>query len=112
MQHDASKLDFDHVSTLRSPCNAKSPESIDSAASLLITLERLFSQKNSEHLTRKEIKLIQMDCDSRIGELATVLITKFGCGVERNSYTWKLWCERCPKQQLERISLLCQSARK
>ena len=107
------------ISTLRHPSSAPSPESLDLAAELLQRLESSFLEKNSLLLSEREIALVKLDCDARIGELATILVTKFGSkgktrldrkGGPRASFAWKLWCERCPDRQLERLSLLCHTA--
>jgi len=116
---DHGSLDFDQVMTLRNPSSAQSPEGLDRAANLLQRLENSFLETNSVYLSQQEVDLIKLDCNARIGELATVLVTKFGVkretrldrkGSPRTSFVWKLWCERCPDKQLERLSLLCHSA--
>eukprot|EP00584_Thalassiosira_punctigera_P006496 CAMPEP_0172536872 /NCGR_PEP_ID=MMETSP1067-20121228/8592_1 /TAXON_ID=265564 ORGANISM="Thalassiosira punctigera, Strain Tpunct2005C2" /NCGR_SAMPLE_ID=MMETSP1067 /ASSEMBLY_ACC=CAM_ASM_000444 /LENGTH=853 /DNA_ID=CAMNT_0013322053 /DNA_START=80 /DNA_END=2638 /DNA_ORIENTATION=- len=70
-------LALDHISTLRNPSSAKSPECLDHAAKLLLSLESSFLEKNSLHLSQQEIALIELDCNARIGELATIFATKF-----------------------------------
>ncbi|KAL7542927.1 hypothetical protein ACHAXR_012212 [Thalassiosira sp. AJA248-18] len=105
---DDGLLMFDHVSTLRNPNSATSPQSLEFAAKLLLRLESSFMEKNSEYLSHEERTLIQSDCNARIGEIATLAQINFGNkGSEDKSFLWKLWCERCPDKQLERLSLLC-----
>ena len=115
--NDVSTLDFDQasLSTLREPSSAQTPESLDIAANLLQQLEISFLQQTSGRLTQQETALIKLDCNERIGELATISITKFGNLTKiqpdgkSSSFAWKLWCERCPEKQLERLSLLCHT---
>ena len=115
---DYGPLALGQVSALRNPSSAQSSESLDLAAKLLQRLETSFLEKHSVHLSQQEIALIEMDCNARIGELATILVTKFGIkdktrldhkGGTGTSFAWKLWCERCPDKQLERLSLLCHT---
>lgn len=113
---DDSVLDIQHVSTLKDPDTATSLESINSAARLLLNIESSFIQNNAQCLTEHEISLIQNDCNSRIGELATIAITKFGKdngfkvkGNLQPCYVWKMWEIRCPEDQFQRLSLLCYS---
>ena len=75
---DYGPLALGQVSTLRNPSSAQSSESLDLAAKLLQRLETSFLEKNSVHLSQQEIALIELDCNARIGELATILVTKFG----------------------------------
>jgi len=116
---DNGPLSFDQVSILRNPSSAQSSESLDIAAKLLLRLETSFLTKNYDRLTRQEIALVKLDCNARIGELATIIITKFGNedktgldhkgGAGMRSFAWKSWCERCPEKQLERLSLICHT---
>ncbi|KAL7548399.1 hypothetical protein ACHAWF_011686 [Thalassiosira exigua] len=98
----------DQVSTLRNPSSANSPDCVDLASRLLLRLERSFLQKHSDHLSRQEVALIRLDCNERLGELATILVSKFGV-IPKNSAAWKMWCKRCPDKQLEQLSLLCHA---
>lgn len=109
---EGEELRLNIVSILRNPSSnsVKSPEDVDSAAKLLLRMERMFVYNNSKHLSRQETKLIKIDCDARIGELATVQISKFGRGIEKNSIVWRVWTERCPHQHIERLSLLCNKS--
>ncbi|KAL7469965.1 hypothetical protein ACHAXS_010213 [Conticribra weissflogii] len=109
---ESKELRLDTVSILRNPSftSMKSPEDVDLAAELLLLMERMFVENNSEHLKRQEIDLIKIDCDERIGELATVQISKFGSRIGENSIVWRAWTKRCPHQHLERLSLLCHKS--
>ena len=113
---DDSVLDIEHVSTLKDPDTATSLESINSAARLLLSIESSFIQNEAQYLTEHEISLIQNDCNSRIGELATIAITKFGKDIGfkvkgnlEPCYVWKMWEIRCPEDEFQRLSLLCHS---
>jgi glycosyltransferase involved in cell wall biosynthesis len=113
---DDSVLDIEHVSTLKDPDTATSLESINSAAKLLLSIESSFIQNKAQYLTEHEISLIQNDCNSRIGELATIAITKFGKDIGfkvrgnlEPCYVWKMWEIRCPEDEFQRLSLLCHS---
>jgi glycosyltransferase involved in cell wall biosynthesis len=113
---DSVLVDIENVSTLKDPDTATSLESINSAARLLLSIESSFIQKNAQCLTEHEISLIQNDCNSRIGELATIAITKFGKDIGfkvkgnlEPCYVWKMWEIRCPEDQFQRLSLLCHS---
>ena len=113
---DDESLEIEHVSTLKDPAAATSLASINNAARLLVNIESSFLHKNDQCLTEHEIKLIQHDCNARIGELATIAISKFGKGntdrfkfnsTEGPCYVWRLWSDRCPSEQFQRLSLLC-----
>ena len=118
--NDHIPLEIEHVRILRNPSSAKSSSSLDCAANLLVRLESSFLQVNCEHLTQQEVSMINLDCSQRIGEMATILVTKVVDGsispLENGenvseSFAWKLWCERCPLDQLKRLCLLCQITR-
>ena len=98
---DLDAVTLESVSTVRNPSDAQSPRCVDAAASLLQRIERAFIQVNSKYLTCEEVRLIHLDTDYRIAELASKFLNK--------SHAWKIWCQRCPEQQLERLSLLCNS---
>mmetsp|Transcript_6888 Transcript_6888/g.10175 ORF Transcript_6888/g.10175 Transcript_6888/m.10175 type:complete len:886 (+) Transcript_6888:87-2744(+) len=109
-------LDIEHITALKDPATATSLDSINNAARLLMNMESTFLQKNDMCLTEHEIKLIQNDCNARIGELATIAISKFGKDYtdhfkfnssEGPCYVWRLWSDRCPNEQFQRLSLLC-----
>ncbi|EED92963.1 predicted protein [Thalassiosira pseudonana CCMP1335] len=91
------------VSALRNPANATTASQLDDASRLLQLLESAFLQKHAHQLTQEERCLIRQDCNARAAELASVSMSKFGS----RSLAWELWCERCPEQHLERLSLLC-----
>eukprot|EP00985_Skeletonema_marinoi_P005449 scaffold2360_cov130-Skeletonema_marinoi.AAC.1 len=109
-------LDIEHITALKDPATATSLDSINNAARLLMNMESTFLQKNDMCLTEHEIKLIQNDCNARIGELATIAISKCGKDYtdhfkfnssEGPCYVWRLWSDRCPNEQFQRLSLLC-----
>eukprot|EP00804_Cyclotella_cryptica_P020722 CCRYP_003511-RA/>CCRYP_003511-RA protein AED:0.00 eAED:0.00 QI:264/1/1/1/0/0/2/39/798 len=93
---------IESVSTLRNPSRAQSIKDVDSAALLLQNIESAFIELNSQGLTLEEIDLVHLDADFRMAELAEKFLNE--------SIAWKLWSERCPDQQLERLSLLCHSS--
>lgn len=101
------------VPTLRKPDEAPSALSIDEAVTLLEIIEDAFLRTNADRLTHREAILVKKDCDERTGELATVLVRKFGGGPMscrgdvKSSVAWRTWCRRCPDLHLERMSLLC-----
>eukprot|EP00978_Attheya_sp_CCMP212_P035166 scaffold151426_cov61-Attheya_sp.AAC.2 len=98
------------VVTLRKPDTAHSTNQLDEAANLLLQLEICFLKKWSASLTECEVELIRLDCSERLGELATVLVHKFGRAATKGGKgAWGLWCDRCPEMNLERIALLCQT---
>ena len=114
---ESESLGIENVSTLRDPSIASSLDAINNAAKLLMKIESSFLQKNAQCLTKHEIELIHDDCNARIGELATIAISRFGEG-NANSfkfnngevepcYVWRLWSDRCPDEQFQRLSLLC-----
>eukprot|EP00986_Skeletonema_menzelii_P014693 scaffold10026_cov187-Skeletonema_menzelii.AAC.3 len=109
-------LENEHISTLKDPANATTLDSINNAARLLLKIESSFLHKNALRLTEHEVKLIHYDCDARIGELATIAVSKFGKdnidhfkfnSSEGPCYAWRLWSDRCPDEQFQRLSLLC-----
>lgn len=114
--NDHAQLDIEHVRTLRNPSSALSSTSLDFAAELLVRLESSFLHVHSEHLTPQEIMMINMDCSARIGEIATILVTKLGNGSISHldggdvskCVAWQIWCDRCPLEQLKRLCLICQ----
>ena len=114
--NEYSQLDIEHVRTIRNPSSAQSSTSLDCAAKLLVRLESSFLHMHSEHLTPQEITMINMDCNARIGEIATILVTKLGNGSISHldggdvsgCVAWQLWCDRCPLEQLKQLCLLCQ----
>eukprot|EP00957_Ditylum_brightwellii_P106181 8100397-Ditylum_brightwellii.AAC.1 len=111
---------FLHIaSILRSPENATCARDLDDAAILLLELEQCFFMKNRTQLSAREVELIQYDCNERLGEIATILVSKYGRAATKNddgggggndrTGAWGLWCKRCPDLQLERIALFCNS---
>ncbi len=109
-------LEIEHMSTLKDPSTATTLDSINNAAKLLLQIESSFLHKNASCLAKHEIELIHNDCNARIGELATIAVSTFGKdnidhfkfnGSEGPCYVWKLWGDRCPNEQLQRLSLLC-----
>ncbi|KAL7489602.1 hypothetical protein ACHAW6_015256, partial [Cyclotella cf. meneghiniana] len=94
-------LSLKSVSTLRNPSRAQSPRDVDAAALLLQNVESAFIELHSQCLTLEEIRLVHLDVNFRMAELAEKFLNE--------SIAWKLWGERCPNQQLERLSLLCHS---
>lgn len=94
-------LTVQNVSIMRNSRLAESVAEVDTAVFLLQIVERVFIKVNAERLTPREIKLIHLDVDSRIAELAEKFVNK--------SMAWMIWCKRCPNQQLERLSLICHS---
>lgn len=116
---DDESLDIGNISTLKDPAAASSLDSVNNAARLLVNIESSFLHKNARYLTDHEIELIQHDCNARIGELATIAISKFGKdnadyfkfnSNEGPCYVWRLWSDRCPNDQFQRLSLLCHLA--
>ena len=99
------------VSALCNPDGALEARVLDKAARLLVRLEATFLCKHSgRKLTQREKGLIRMDCDARLGELATVLIQKFGRKATAGPQgAWQMWCSRRPDLHIERISLLCRA---
>ena len=106
----------EHILILKDPATATTLDAINNAARLLLKIESSFLQKNALQLTDHEIKLIHSDCDARIGELATIAVSKFGKddidsfkfnGSEGPCFVWRLWSERCPNENFQRLSLLC-----
>ena len=61
-----------------------------------------------QRLTEHEAKLVELDCNVRVGELATVAVQKFGRAATQGN-VWRKWCQRCPDRQLELIALLCHA---
>ena len=107
--HDAS-ISLEVVKTLKYPNEAEDRSLLDNAADLLCALEKGFIKKVGIHLSKNEIDLVVMDCDARLGELATLSIDKFGCDAT-NGKAWSLWCEKCPNLQIERLALLLRAKR-
>lgn len=95
------------VAALKRPDEADA-EILDGAAELLSCLETKFLNKYCSNLTKNEIDLIKMDCDARIGELATFAIQKLG-RIALSGKAWQCWCDRCPDRQLERLALVLHS---
>jgi glycosyltransferase involved in cell wall biosynthesis len=92
------------VEALKYPHGADLPL-LNDAANLLCVLEKGFAKEVSPHLTKNEIDLVTLDCNARLGELATLSVEKFGRDAA-NGEAWNLWCERCPDLQMERLALL------
>jgi glycosyltransferase involved in cell wall biosynthesis len=95
------------VAALKQPDEADA-EILDGTAALLSCLEANFLNTYGSNLTKNEIDLIKMDCDARIGELATFAIQKLG-RIALSGRAWELWCDRCPDSQLERLALVLHS---
>ena len=91
------------VATLKKPDSASSQAELDNAARLLVRIERRFIDRHSDALSERETALIRLDCDARTSELATLCIQKF----RRRGAAWKIWSDRCPDQNLERLALVC-----
>jgi glycosyltransferase involved in cell wall biosynthesis len=117
--NDEELFDLDHVSMLKDPTVASSLVSINDVARLLVNIESSFLHRHARYLSGHEIELIQHDCNARIGELATIAISKFGennpnqfkfNSNEGPCYVWKLWSDRLPNEQFQRLSLLCHLA--
>jgi len=109
-------LENEHISTLKDPSTATSLDSLNDAAKLLLKIESSFLHKNTSLLTEYELELIHNDCNARIGELATIAVSTFGKdnidhfkfnGTGGPCYVWRLWSDRCPEEQFQRLSLLC-----
>eukprot|EP00550_Attheya_septentrionalis_P007360 CAMPEP_0198295136 /NCGR_PEP_ID=MMETSP1449-20131203/26029_1 /TAXON_ID=420275 /ORGANISM="Attheya septentrionalis, Strain CCMP2084" /LENGTH=764 /DNA_ID=CAMNT_0043995333 /DNA_START=83 /DNA_END=2374 /DNA_ORIENTATION=+ len=80
------------AATLRKPDTAHSTSQLDEAANLLLQLEIRFLKKWSASLTECEVELIRLDCSERLGELATVLVHKFGrAAMKGDKGAWGLW---------------------
>jgi len=113
LSYNDTELDIKLVTTIKKPDDALSASDLDKAAVLLSELESSFLRDNSNILTEREEGLIRLDCDARIGELASICIRKFGrnatSGLSGSSGAWQIWVSRCPDQNLERISLLCHT---
>ena len=97
------KITEELVSALKRPNNCNSALLLDNAAESLQRLEIEFLNRYSQKLTEREVQLITVDCDSRIGDIATWSVQKFGR--RKHSVAWGLWCKRSPKQELERLAL-------
>ncbi len=93
------------VEVLKQPKDADELCHLNDAASLLCTLETGFVMNLGVSLTKNEINLIALDCNARLGELATLSLERFGLEAT-NGKAWNLWCERCPDLQMERLALL------
>ena len=109
------QLDITVVATIKKPAGALCARDLDKAAILLTQLESSFIRTKSDVLTEQEKDLVRLDCDGRIGELASVCIKKFGrkatSGLNGSGVgAWQIWSSRCPDKNLERISLLCHTA--
>ena len=82
---------------------------LDEAAGLLCTLEASFIKRVTPHLTKNEVDLVALDCNARLGELATLSVEKYGRSAAETGEAWRLWCMRCPGLQVERMALLLQT---
>ncbi len=101
-------LSFEIVEALKHPDSSKCVDASNGAAALLCQVEVAFIAKYKYSLTNNEMKLVELDCNERIGELATTAFQKFGRTATQGS-AWGKWCERCPHHQLEQIALLCHA---
>jgi len=95
-----------YLAILRKPSDTVSPEELDDAAEFLLMLEKDFLRYYQNNLSTKEVTLIQRDCDSRIGELATLSVPLID-QQQKSHRVWSLWQSRCPHLRLERLALLC-----
>jgi hypothetical protein len=105
------RVDASIVKLMRKPSTGASVSDINGAAALVTKLESCFLHKYKAELTDRETKLIQLDCNERIGEFAVLVFTldkKVGLNEAQSSLAWRLWSERCPDRALERLALLCQ----
>ena len=100
----ASDISLKTVDALKRPDDTD-PRYLNGASELLCALELGFVKKHRQALTKNEIDLVKMDCNARIGELATLAVQNFGREATKGS-AWNIWCERCPDLQMERIALL------
>lgn len=93
------------VEALKFPRDADNLLYLNEAASLLCALEVGFVAKNGPLLTNNEVELIALDCNNRLGELATLSVEKYGHEGTKGK-AWELWCDRCPDLKMERLALL------
>lgn len=95
----------DAVKYLRQPDLGRCKADLDSAADLMLRLRDSFLYTHQAEISEREIGLIKHDSKERLGQIATISISKFG----ENSIAFKLWCRECPDNAMEQIALLCNA---
>mmetsp|Transcript_38947 Transcript_38947/g.47460 ORF Transcript_38947/g.47460 Transcript_38947/m.47460 type:complete len:150 (+) Transcript_38947:238-687(+) len=100
------------VTVLKRPNSVitKLPSQLEESTALLLRLEQAFLIHHGNILTFEEGEIIKENVNQRLGEMSTLLVTRFGKKDLDKSRLWKIWRERCPEKELERVALLCYVA--